>query len=176
MAIHHSSIKRILNKLFCSGFLFISLTSACLKQALEPEEDGTPSNAVWKLNKNVKGLRDLANACVNADSVAIFNLTYNEDNSVLYGLCMQGERGVELYSEIVSEEIRVPELSMTWDDGVFYWTVNGTYLTDLGGNRISVTDLTKSVSFLLHDESICCRVNDFLQGYLFGCRDRAHLS
>ena len=153
-------IEKVVSRLVLSGFFVVSLSSACLKQALEPEEDGTPSNAVWKLNKNVKGLRDLANACMNADSVAIFNLTYNEDKSVLYGLCMQGEGGVELYSEIVSEEILVPELSMTWDENAFYWTVNGTYLTDLDGNRISVTDLTKPVSFLLHDEAISCRVKD----------------
>lgn len=142
------------------GLVIVSLFSACLNKPLEPVEEGSPVGAVWKLNKNVKGLRGLANACMNADSVAVFNIDYNEDGSVLYWLSMKDEGDIELYSEIVSDEVLVPELSMRWDDNNFYWTVNGVLLTDAEGSRVSVSDLTKPVYFYLHDESICCRVNN----------------
>lgn len=142
------------------SLVIVSLFSACLNKPIEPVEDGSPVGAVWKLNKNVKGLRGLANACMNADSVAVFNIEYNEDGSVLYWLSMKEEGDIELYSEIVSDEVLVPELSMRWDDNSFYWTVNGVLLTDADGNRVSVSDLTKPVSFYLNDESICCRVKN----------------
>lgn len=145
------------------SFVFL-LNSSCLKTAFEPQEDGTPLGSVWKLNKNVEGLRNLAKACMDTDSVAVFNITYNEDGSVLYWLSMKEGRDIDLFSEIVSEEICVPELSMTWDENDFYWTVNGAYLTGSDGSRISVTDLMKPISFLVHDESICCRVNNSIVG------------
>jgi hypothetical protein len=131
-----------------------------LKSALEPEEDGSPLGTVWKLNKNVTGLRGLANACMNADSVALFNIEYNDDGSVLYWLSMKVGGDIDLYSEIVSQEICVPELSMQKVGGSFYWMVNGVFLTDSNGEQISVIDVTKPISFLLHDKSICCRVKN----------------
>ena len=101
---------------------------------------------------------------MNADSVAIFSLAYNEDGSVLYWLSMKTEGDIELFSEVVSEEVFVPELSMNRDEGVFYWTVNGSYLMDSDGNRISVTDLTKPISFLVYEDVIRCQVNDVVVG------------
>lgn len=143
------------------GGLIVSLFSACLKMTQETE-DGTPSGTVLKLNRNVTGLRNLANACMSVDSIAIFNIQYNGDGSLLYWLNMKEGGDIELYSEIVSEEILVPELSMDTEDGVFYWTVNGVFLTDSEGNRVSVTDLTKPISFLLLDNVIRCKVNNTL--------------
>lgn len=142
------------------GLFNVCLISACLRSTLEPEGDGSPVGSVWKLNKNVQGLKDLANACMKADSVAAFSIEYNEDKSVLYWLRMKDGGDLELFSEIVSEEIIVPELSMVWEENAFYWTVNGAFLIDSDGSRVIVTDLTKPVSFDIHDESIFCRVKN----------------
>jgi len=142
------------------GFFTISFLSACLKSDIEikPEDDGTPSTTVVKLNKNVIGLRDLANACIKADSIAVFNFEYNDDGSVLYWLTLKKGGDIELYSEIVSEEFFVPELSMVRMENEFYWTINGEILTDSDGNRVSVTDLKKPLSFVLRGDSILCRI------------------
>ena len=146
------------------GLIVLPLMSACLKTALEPEADGSPVGAIWKLNKNLEGLQTLANACMKADSVALFNLEHNEDGSVLYWLSMKGVGDIELFSEVVSEDVLVPELSMDRDGDCFYWTVNGSYLMDPDGDRISVTDLTKPISFLVYEDVIRCRVNDMVVG------------
>ena len=145
------------------GILIMSFMSACTKTPLESEED-SPKDPIWKLDKNRDGLIDLANACMKADSIAIFNITYNPDRSVLYWLSMKEGGDVELYSEIVSEEVQVPELSMDYDDGVFYWILNGTYLVGMDGNRIAVTDLSSPISFVLYDDVIRCLVNDTIIG------------
>ena len=131
---------------------------------LDPGEEGSPQSAVWKMNKNVEGLRNMAKACINADSVAIFHIEYNNDGSVLYWLSLKKGGDVELYSEIVSEEFLVPELSMAQADSSFYWTVNGVSLLDLSGDRIAVMDMTKPVSFLLHENVVLCRVNNSVVG------------
>ena len=136
------------------------IISACLNKPLEPVEDGTPLGVVWKLNKNMEGLRRLADACIKSDSIAVFSLNYKDDGCVLYWLSMKDCGDLELFSEIVSEEVLAPELSMDWVDNTFYWMVNGVFLLDSRGSRVAVNDLTKPVSFLLHDEAICCRVQD----------------
>ena len=141
----------------------MSFTSACTKTPLESEED-SPKGPIWKLDKNRDGLIDLANACMKADSIAIFNITYNQDRSVLYWLSMKEGGDIELYSEIVSDDVQIPELSMIFDGGVFYWTVNGTYLVDMDGDRIAVTDLSSPISFELFDDVIRCQVNDTIIG------------
>ena len=144
----------------------VSVFSACSSSAIElkPEDDGTPSTTVVKLNKNVSGLRDLANALIKADSIAVFNIEYNDDGSVLYWLSMKAGGDIELYSEIVSEEMQVPELSMKREGNEFYWTVNGAFLKDSKGDRIRVTDPAKPISFILHGESILCRVRKTVVG------------
>ena len=153
-----------LNRLFVRIFLVLGLIvsafSACMSSAIElkPEDDGTPSTTVVKLNKNVNGLRDLANACIKADSIAVFSFEYNEDGSVLYCLNLKEWGDIELYSEIVSKKFLVPELSMVRVENAFYWTVNGEILTDSKGNRVSVTDLKRPLSFVLHGDSIFCRI------------------
>ena len=124
----------------------------------KPEDDGTPSTTVMKLNKNVSGLRDLANACMSADSIAVFSIEYNDDWSVLYWLSMKEGGDIELYSEIVSDEIRVPELSMKRNGNNFYWTVNGAFLKDPRGERICVTDSSNPISFILRGDKIVCRI------------------
>lgn len=141
----------------------MSLISACLKAATDIE-DNTPSGTVLKLNRNVTGLRNLANACMKEDSIAIFNVQHNGDGSVLYWLSMKEGGDIELYSEIVSEEILVPELSMEMVNDSFYWTVNGISLTESDGNRVSVTDYTKPISFQLLDDAVCCIVNNHVIG------------
>ena len=148
------------------GGLVVTFFSACLSGALDikPEDDGTPSTTVVKLNKNVSGLRDLANACLKADSIAVFSIEYNDDGSVLYWLSMKAGGDTELYSEIVSDEMRVPELSMKREGNEFYWTVNGAFLKDSKGNRISVTDSAQPISFILRGESILCRVRKTVVG------------
>ena len=142
------------------GFFVVSILSACLSTVIEdkPEDDGTPSTTVVKLNKNVTGLRDLANACLRADSIAVFSIEYNDDRSVLYWLSMKDAGDIELYSEIVSDEFRVPELSMKRDENIFYWTVNGTFLKDPKGDRVCVTDSSKPISFILRGDKILCRI------------------
>jgi|GEM_PF-1140923 Uncharacterized conserved protein len=142
------------------GILSMFVISACLNKPLEPVEDGTPLGVVWKLNKNVEGLRCLADVCIQSDSIAVFSLNYKEDGCVLYWLSMKDYGDIELFSEIVSEEVLVPELSMDLVENAFYWKVNGAFLLDSSGNRIAVSDLAKPVSFLLHDGFICCRVKD----------------
>lgn len=163
MGIRSRRIKDALSRIAFWGLLGMFLMSACSSITLELHDD-SPIGTVWKLNKNLEGLQHLASACMNADSVAIFSLAYNEDGSVLYWLSMKTEGDIELFSEVVSEEVFVPELSMNRDEGVFYWTVNGSYLMDSDGNRISVTDLTKPISFLVYEDVIRCRVNDVVVG------------
>ncbi len=143
------------------GVLTVSVLSACLSIDVDekPEDDGTPSTTVVKLNKNVVGLRGLANACMKADSIAVFNIEYNDDGSVLYWLSMKAGGDLELYSEIVSDEFQVPELSMKPEGNRFYWTINGIYLTEKNDSRICVTDQTKPISFISRNNSIVCRVN-----------------
>lgn len=159
MRFAHYLVRRISGSLVF-GFLAVSFLPACLSAAIDikPEDDGTPSTTVVKLNKNVDGLRDLANACMQSDSIAVFNFEYNDDGSVLYWLSLKEGGDIELYSEIVSEEFLVPELSMVRVENEFYWTVNGEILTDSKGRRVSVTDLSKPLSFVLHGDSICCRI------------------
>lgn len=147
-----------------SGIMFVSLISACLILPDDPVEDGTPLGTVWKLNKNVEGLKSLAEACMKADSVSIFNIAYNDDGSVLYSLGMKEGVVVELFSEIVSQEILVPELSIVQDGVDFFWTVNGVLLTDSEGERVVVTDVSRPVTFLLGDESFFCRVKNTIVG------------
>ena len=159
MGIRSRKIKDALSLVVFWGLLGMSLMSACSSITLEPHDD-SPIGTVWKLNKNLEGLQHLASACMNADSVAIFSLAYNDDGSVLYWLSMKEVGDIELFSEVVSEEVLVPELSMNRDGDSFYWTVNGAYLMDPNGNRISVNDLTKPISFLVYDDVIRCRVND----------------
>lgn len=144
--------------------IVLPLMSACLNKAFEPEGDESPIGTVWKLNKNLEGLQNLANACMKSDSVALFNIAYNEDGSVLYWLSMKEVGDIELFSEVVSEEVLVPELSMNRDGDCFFWTVNGSYLMSPDGNRISVTDLTRPISFLVYKDVIRCRVNDVVVG------------
>ena len=157
---------RSMLRIFFFGFLAVSFLSACLGSDIEikPEDDGTPSTTVVKLNKNVSGLRDLAEACIKADSIDVFNIEYNDDGSVLYWLSMKAGGDIELYSEIVSEEMRVPELSMKREGNEFYWTVNGDFLKDSKGDRISVTDPAKPISFILHHGSILCRIKKTVIG------------
>lgn len=150
--------------MFIFGILIVSLSSACMKIPLEPEGDRTPFEVVLKLDKNVAGLRKLAEACMSADSVAIYHIEYNEDKSVLYWLSMKAGGDIELFSEIVSEEIPIPELSMNQDEGLFYWMVNGSYLLDSDGSRIEVTDYSKPITFLLYDDAIRCKVNNEVVG------------
>ena len=145
------------------SILLVSLVSACHNEALDPEDDGTPSSTVTKLNRNVQGLRDIANACMNADSIAFFNIEFNEDGSAQYFLRMKEGGNIELFSEIVSDEILVPELSMNRVGEIFYWTVNGTYLADSDG-RVSVTDVSKPISFIYRNGSILCRIKKSVVG------------
>ena len=157
-----------------SGFIRASLFSvlvvpvltACLSKDMEvkPEDDGTPSTTVMKLNRNVSGLRDLAIACMSADSIAVFSIEYNDDWSVLYWLSMKKGGDIELYSEIVSDEIRVPELSMKRNGNSFFWTVNGAFLKDQLGERICVTDSSAPISFVLRGDKIVCRIKTTIIG------------
>ncbi len=160
MAFSGLSFFRGFDRFILFGILVVFVTSACLSSELDikPEDDGTPSTTVVKLNKNVSGLRGLADACIKADSIVVFNLEYNDDGSVLYWLSTKGGGDIELYSEIVSEEFLVPELSMKREGNEFYWTVNGMFLTDPKGDRVSVTDLNKPVSFIFRGESIICKI------------------
>ena len=150
--------------MFASGMLIVSMVTACNKKNQEPEVVDNPQEAVWKLNKNVEGLKDFAAGIVAADSIAIFSIQYNEDGSVLYRLNLKEGGDVDLYSEIVTRKIVVPELSMNQAGGDFYWTVNGTFLTDQSGNRIAVADDSKPISFFLQDETICCKVQNTIIG------------
>ena len=143
-----------------SGLLAIFVVPACLSKVSQPVEDNSPQVMVSKLNKNVEGLRVLANACIASDSVAIFDLDYRENRNTLYWLSMKEKGDIELYGEIVSEDGVFPNLSMDLQDGVFYWMVNNAFVLDKDGNRISVTDLTKPISFSLRDESVYCKVNN----------------
>ncbi len=142
------------------GFVILSLLSACLDKMPETLATSPPLDAVLKLNKNVEGFRCLAYAYTAADSIAIFSIMRNYDGSVLYMLNMKEGGNIELYSEIVSPDIVVPELSMEWDGEDFYWTVNNVRLTDSEGFPIAVSDLSKPVNFLLRGETICCKVSN----------------
>ena len=140
--------------------VFAFLTSSCLNSSIEPLNDGSPLGTVWRLNKNVEGLRELATACMETDSIAYFSIKHDNDGSVQYWMSTKRGRDIEIFSEIVSEEVIVPELSMDRVGSDFFWAINGVFLTDSEGNRISVTDLTRPVSFLLGSELIYCKVKD----------------
>lgn len=159
-----SIISKGLTRVPLLGVLSLFIISACLNKPLDPVEDGTPIGVVWKLNKNVEGLQRLADACVETDSVAVFNINYKDDGCVLYWLSMKECGDIELFSEIVSNEVLVPMLSMDRVDNTFYWMINGVFLMDSSGNRVAVNDLTKPVSFLLRDGFICCKVNNTIIG------------
>ncbi len=153
-------------RVFVLGFFVISLFPACLNaDDLEPEDEqqDISHGVVKKLNKNVEGLMRLAEACMKADSVAIFDIEYNEDGSVLYWLSMEESGDIELYSEIVSPEICVPEVSMMKDGEDFFWMINSVYLKDSKGNRIPVTGKAQPV-FLSDAESIYCKINNHIVG------------
>ena len=154
-------IMQYIKKVFCIplfGLFVLSLMSACLDKTLDPVDQGSPLGVVKKLNRNVDGLRVLASSCMSADSVALFSIEYNDDGSVRYLLNMKREGNIELYSEIVSDKVSVPELSMKQEGDVFVWVLNGIPLLDSEGNGVEVIDMTKPVSFLLQNESICCKV------------------
>ena len=141
--------------------VFTSLFSACMKTVvIDPVNDDSPVGTVWKLNKNVEGLKKMAIACMEADSVAFFDFKHNDDGSILYWLYLKGAGEITLFNEIISNGIRVPDLSMEKVDEVFYWTVNGVFLTDSEGDRFAVTDVTRPVTFYYNDELICCKVKE----------------
>ena len=142
----------------------MSISTACNKKNAEPEIVDNPQEAVWKLNKNVEGLKNIAAGIAAADSVAIFSIQYNEDGSVLYRLNLKESGDVDLYSEIVTRKIVVPELSMNQAGEDFYWTVNGSFLTNLSGNRIGVLDESMPISFSLQDETIFCKIRESIIG------------
>ena len=152
---------RLRNILF--GVIFTTLFS-CSSLTLEADDEGPLSSTVRKLNSNVRGLRELANACMSADSIALFSIQYNGDGSVLFSVSLKNGSNIGLFSEIVADDISVPELSMDKEDGVFYWTVNGVPLADSYGDRIAVTDLTKPLAFFVQNEVFCCKVNSFVVG------------
>lgn len=146
------------------GLIAISIIISCSNDYLGPEEVDTPQGAVLRLNKNINGLRGIANACSSADSIAVFNIKYNDDGSVLYWFCMKEGGDYELYSEIVSQEFRVPELSMVKEGRDFYWSIDGWVITDSKGEKVTVTDLSKPISFLLKDGAIHCKVKNSIIG------------
>jgi len=153
------------------GIVFVLIILSCNKSViLDPDNPDNSDNrvieheVVSKLNKNVEGLRNLAEASMKVDSVAIFDIKYNNDGSVLYWLSMKKGEDIELYSEIVSQDVLVPELSMLWIEDGFYWLINGSSLTDSEGNRIPVTDQTKSISFSMRDEVIYCNLKNVVIG------------
>ena len=154
----------ILGRTVVAGITIMLLFSACNKRNSDPEIVDNPQEAVWKLNKNVEGLKSIAAGCAAADSVAIFSIQYNEDGSVLYRLNLKESGDVDLYSEIVTRKIVVPELSMNKAENDLYWTINGTFLTDQSGNRIAVTDDSMPISFSLQDETIFCKIRDSIIG------------
>ena len=146
------------------GILVLSLLSACLDKTPEHMQGDPHLDVVLKLNKNVDGLRHLASACMAEDSIVVFNIEHNADKSVCYLLGMKEGDSVELFSEIISDLVRVPELSMEKEDDVFFWTIDGTPLLDSDGNKVAVADLTKTLSFFLQDESVFCKVNNSVVG------------
>jgi hypothetical protein len=161
----------ILRRLFQTiiiGFFILSFFPACLKaDNLDPEEEqqqDTPQEVVKKLNKNVVGLKGLAEACIRADSIAVFDIDYLTDGSVLYWLSLEKGGDIELYSEIVSSEMSVPELSMSKIGDEFFWIINGAYLTDSDGTKVSVAGMAKPV-FSMDEESIYCKINNSIVGH-----------
>ena len=164
MSVKARGIGIVVVRILLSGILIASVISACKKKNLEPEIVDNPQEAVLKLNRNVGGLRGIAAGCSAADSIAIFSIQYNEDGSVLYRLNLKERGDVDLYSEIVTRKMKVPELSMNRDGEEFYWTVDGAFLKDLNGDRIAVSDASKPVSFALRNETICCKVGDAVVG------------
>ncbi len=154
----------VLIRSFVSGIILVPIVAACGKNDSEPEVVDNPQEVVWKLNQNVKGFKSLAAACTAADSISIFSINYNDDGSVRYLLNMKESGSVELYSEIVTQKIKVPELSMTREEGMFSWLVDGAPLADPDGNRILVSDDSKSLSFNLLDEKIICQVGEDVVG------------
>ena len=158
--------RRLFRTLVFSSFILPFLPSCLKAENLNPEGEQvvSPYEVIYKLNKNVEGLKRLAEACMKADSVAIFDIEYNEDGSVLYLLSMEDSGDIKLYSEIVSSEMSVPELSMSKIGDEFFWIINGAYLTDSDGTKVSVAGMAKPV-FSMDDESIYCKVNNSIVGH-----------
>lgn len=160
-------LSRILFRALLFSSLILPFFPSCLKaENLNPEGEQvvSPHEVIYKLNKNVEGLKRLAEACMKADSVAIFDIEYNEDGSVLYWLSMEDSGDIKLYSEIVSSEMSVPELSMSKIGDEFFWIINGAYLTDSDGTKVSVTGMETPV-FSMDDESFFCKFNNSIVGH-----------
>ena len=154
----------MLGRKIIAGITVLSILSACNIKNQEPEIVDDLQEAVLKLNKNVEGLKELAAGIVAADSIAIFSIQYNEDGSVLYRLNLKEGGDVDLYSEIVTRKIVIPELSMNKANDAFYWTVNGSFLTDQSGKRIAVADESMPIFFYLQDKTIYCKIRETVLG------------
>lgn len=154
---------RIKGILLFGGLLASFLLFSC-NNKIEPENKDNPLEIVWKLNKNVEGLRNLAKACIKADSIAIFSIQYNDDGSVLYRLGMKDEGDLQLYSEIVANKLQVPELSMKSTGDNFVWSINGITLKDSKGQEVIVSDQTRTPSFTAEEGKICCNINNVIVG------------
>lgn len=142
------------------GVLAAFVLFACNGKKLDPEPKvyDDPLEAVGKLNRNVEGLRNMADALVIKDSIAIYSIHYNDDGSVLYQLNMKDGRDVALYSEIVTDTLQVPVLSMIRVEDVYYWMVNGSLLVDSNGKGVVVTDETRLPAFIWQEGRIGCTV------------------
>ena len=151
-------------RLFLLGILFMSVFSSCKNKGLEPEIVDNPIDLTRKLNQNVQGLRNLARVCTVSDSIAIFSIKYNSDESVIFQIGMKNESDVELFSEIVTHNLSAPEVSFDRHGDDFYWIINGSFLTDLNGERIRVLDDASPIVFFLKGDSIFCKVEDSLIG------------
>ena len=155
---------RLLFRLLLLGVLLMPATTSCKNKGLDPEILDDPLDLTRKLNQNVIGLRNLTKACIVSDSVAIFSIKYNSDESVVFQIGMKDESDVELFSEIVTHNLSAPEVSIDQVGVDFFWIVNGSFLTDLNGNRINVLDNTNPVIFFFTGDSIFCKVGNTVVG------------
>lgn len=155
---------RVFLRLFLLGCLLLSVSFSCRNRNLDPEVLDNPIDLTKKLNQNVQGYKDLASACIASDSIAIFSIKYNNDESVVFHIGMKEGRDVELYSEIVTHNLSAPDLSIDISFGSFYWMINGSFLRDSNGERINVLDDANPIVFFLKDDSICCKVGESIIG------------
>ena len=138
--------------------LLTLVSFSCRNMSLDPEVLDNPYDLTRKLNQNVIGLKNLAESCVSSDSIALFSIKYNSDESVVFQIGMKKERDVELFSEIVTHNLSAPNLSIQRSEGDFFWLVDGSFLTDLNGERIKVLDDENPIIFFVNGDSICCKI------------------
>lgn len=144
-------------RFFFFFFIAVFFWMSC-SEKMQPEAIDDPEVIVWKLNRNVEGLRNLASAIYSTDSIAIFSINHNEDGSVRYQMNMREGEDIEMYSAILAHQLVVPTLSMKQVGNDFFWMINSSFLMNNENQMIDVENEDISLQFFWEDGDISLRL------------------